>query len=112
MKLHITIDKTEIIATLKDHPTSTDFIAMLPLSLILEDFGGKEKINDLPKKLSITGAPVGSKPSKGDIAYYAPWGNLAIFYQDAPYVNGLIILGKIDANAELIKAARSIIITL
>jgi hypothetical protein len=38
-----------------------------------------EKIGDLPKKLSTDGAPTGSNPNVGDIAYYAPLGNLAIF---------------------------------
>ena len=39
-------------------------------------------------------------PSIGDIAYYAPWGNLAIFYRDFPYSPGLIKLGVIDTGGE------------
>ncbi|WP_394287896.1 cyclophilin-like fold protein [Corynebacterium variabile] len=30
------------------------------------------------------------------IAYYAPWGNLAIFYRDFPRSPGLVILGHIN----------------
>lgn len=32
--------------------------------------------------------------------YYAPWGNLAIFYKDFGYASGLVILGKIDSEVE------------
>lgn len=39
---------------------------------------------------------MGFDPSVGDITYYAPWGNLAIFYKDFGYSNGLINLGRID----------------
>ena len=42
----------------------------------------------------------GSTPSIGDIAYYSPWGNLAIFYRDFRYSSGLIKLGKIDTGIE------------
>ncbi len=34
----------------------------------------------------------------GDIAYYAPWGNLAIFYRDWGYGRGLIKLGTLDSD--------------
>jgi hypothetical protein len=42
----------------------------------------------------------------GDIAYYAPWGNLAIFHKDFGYSDGLIILGKIDGDVDALNAAR------
>ncbi len=60
----------------------------VPLTLTLEDYASTEKISDLPKRVSTEGAPSGSDPSVEDIAFYAPWGNLAIFYRDAGYANG------------------------
>src|SRR6266850_1134575 len=71
-----------------------------------------EKISDLPKRLSTEGAPSGSDPSVGDIAFYAPWGNLAIFYRDAEYANGLIILGKIDGDAAAFNVLGSLKVTI
>jgi hypothetical protein len=38
-----------------------------------------------PRKLSTSGARPGSDPDVGDIAYYAPWGNLALFYRNFGY---------------------------
>jgi hypothetical protein len=96
MKIRITLEDTTLTATLLDNPTSRDFVALLPLSLTLKDYAGTEKVSDLPRRLSTDGAPPGSNPSVGDITYYAPWGNLAIFYEDFGYASGLVILGSLD----------------
>lgn len=67
---------------------------------MLEDYAAVEKISDLPRKLSVDGAPNGFKPSGGDITYYAVWGNLAIFHQRARYAAGLVSLGKLNGDIE------------
>jgi hypothetical protein len=108
MKVRITIGEKVFTAALTDSETARDFVSLLPLTLTLEDYAGTEKISDLPKKLSTKGAPAGSDPSAGDIAYYAPWGNLAIFYKDFGYSNGLIILGKVDGDMEAFNTAGSV----
>ena len=82
MKISIKIQDKVVTATLMDNATSRDFVSLLPMDLTLEDYASTEKISTLPKRLSTEGAPPGSDPSLGDIAYYAPWGNLAIFYKD------------------------------
>jgi hypothetical protein len=58
--------------------------------------------SDLPKRLSIAGAPPGFDPSMGDITYYAPWGNVAFFYKDFGYSTGLVSHGVIDSVAEFL----------
>lgn len=100
MKIRIRIGEKVVTATLNHSQTARDFVSLLPLTLTLEDYAKTEKISYLPRKLSTKGAPAGSDPSIGDIAYYAPWGNLAIFYKNGSYSNGLIILGKIDGDME------------
>ena len=99
-KIKITLEGKEFMATLNDSKTSRDFISLFPLELTLEDYAGTEKIDNLPKRLSTEGAPDGSTPSAGDIAFYAPWGNLALYYKDFRYSTGLIILGKMDKGIE------------
>ena len=99
-KIKIMIGDNSLTATLDDSPTTRDFIALLPLDLTLEDYAGMEKISYLPKKLSKDDSPAGCDPSVGDITYYAPWDNLAIFYNDFGYANGLIKLGKIYQKAD------------
>lgn len=99
-KIKITVGETVLSATLNNSTTSRDFISLLPLTLTLEDYAGTEKISDLPKKLSTEDTPSGSDPSVGDITYYVPWGNLAIFYRDFGYSTGLVIMGKIDSGID------------
>jgi hypothetical protein len=111
-KIRITVGDTVFTATLIDSQTTRDFISLLPLTLTLKDYAGTEKISDLPKKLSTEGAPSGSDPSVGDITYYAPWGNLAIFYRDFGYASGLVILGKIDSGIETFTVPGSVKVTI
>lgn len=104
-KIKITIGSESAIADIYDNPTGRDFLSQMPLTLTLKDYNNTEKISDLPQKLSTKEAPEGSDPSSGDITYYAPWGNLAIFYKDFTYSRGLIILGKIESNPKILEHA-------
>ena len=106
--IKISVGDTIVTATLYDNPTTRDFISLLPLELILEDYAGTEKISYLSKKLSTENTPSGYDPSVGDITYYGPWGNLAIFYNDFGYAKGLIKLGKIDQGIEEFNNASSL----
>lgn len=108
LKIRMTIEGKVIAATLLDNPTARDFASMLPLTLTLKDYAGTEKISDLPRKLKTDSAPSGSKPSAGTIAYYAPWGNLAVFYNDFPYSRGLVRIGSIDADRAVLKRGGSL----
>lgn len=102
MKIRMTVEDKALIATLEDNATSRDFASLLPLKLTLKDYAATEKIADLPRRLSQEGAPAGSTPSIGTIAYYAPWGNLAIFYREAAHANGLIKLGAVESGIEVL----------
>ncbi|MET7695104.1 cyclophilin-like fold protein [Streptomyces sp. NPDC005483] len=111
MNIRLILDGHHIAATLNDSPTARDFAAQLPLTLSLRDFHQAEKIADLPRKLSTSGAPEGADPEVGDLAYYAPWNQLATYYRDAPYATGLVILGHMaDGGAERLATADEITI--
>jgi hypothetical protein len=43
--------------------------------------------------------PSGTTAAAGDIAYYAPWGNLALFYRDFTFSEGLVRLGRLEPGA-------------
>jgi hypothetical protein len=100
MDITLSFNDTELTATLVDSETTQDFLSLLPLTLTLSDYRETEKISDLPRRLSSAGAPEGLDPEVGDITYYAPWGNLAIFYRDFDYSPGLVKLGRIDSGIE------------
>jgi len=112
MKIRLTVDGHSMTATLIDSPTSRDFINLLPLTLTLEDYASTEKIAYLPRKLSEEGAPAGVDPAVGDITYYVPWGNLALFYRDFGYAKGLIKLGHIDDDMAAFNVSGSVKVTI
>ncbi|WP_460063000.1 cyclophilin-like fold protein [Streptomyces sp. YKOK-I1] len=109
MNLRLTIDGHQADATLNDSPTAADFAALLPLTLNLSDFHGKERIADLPRRLSTSGAPDAAEAEPGDLAYYAPWGNLALFYRGSGSSDtGLIILGRVNGVSERLVTATEV----
>jgi hypothetical protein len=100
VELRLRVGGTVLRATMLDSETTRDFISLLPLTLTLSDYAQTEKISDLPRRLSTAGAPDGADPDVGDITYYAPWGNVAIFYRDASHANGLVKLGSIESSVD------------
>jgi len=112
MKICLELDGKNLPATLNDSAAARDLAALLPLTLTLKDYAATEKISDLPRGLSTTAAPAGTKPASGDIAFYAPWGNLAIFYRDADYAAGLIKLGQLDDGVAELRGAGPMNVTI
>jgi hypothetical protein len=112
MKIRLTFDGKAVEATLLDNATAGDLLSLLSMTLTLEDYASTEKIGYPPRKLSTAGAPAGVDPTVGDIAYYAPWGNLAIFYKEFGYSRGLIGLGRFDSGIEALNVPGSLTVTI
>lgn len=112
MKIRFVFDDRTVTATLNDSPSTQDFIAQLPLTVELEDYASTEKIAYLPSKLTKEGAPAGVSSKAGDISYYAPWGNLVVFYKNFGYASGLINLGKVDGDLSRFTSGGSMKVTI
>lgn len=102
MRIQVIVGNETLPATLDDTKVARDFAALLPLELSLRDYHGIEKIADLPRKLDTSNAPESYSPRAGDITYYAPWGNLAIFYRPFTTSSGLVRLGAFDGPIEVL----------
>lgn len=90
---------------------ASDIRTLLPIAFTLEDYSGTEKICYLPRKLDTRNEPGGMDPEVGYLAYYAPWGNLAVFYRDFRFSEGLILLGKLDSGSDRFAVAGSLKVT-
>jgi hypothetical protein len=99
MDIELVLENIKLRGTLDDTAAGRDFASLLPLILTLTDFHATEKISDLPRRLSTEDAPAGTAASAGDITYYAPWGNVALFYRDIAYSDGLVRLGCLAPGA-------------
>ncbi|AGA67560.1 hypothetical protein BPP43_12110 [Brachyspira pilosicoli P43/6/78] len=102
-RIKLTFEGNEIYAVITNSKAGNDFLSLLPLSVKAEDFNSTEKIFYLSKKLNIENEPDGINPKAGDITYYAPWGNIAIFYKNFRYSNNLIYLGKFENTSDVEK---------
>ncbi|WP_432790320.1 cyclophilin-like fold protein [Brevibacterium sp. K11IcPPYGO002] len=85
----------------QDSPATRDFVAMLPMTLELEEFNGREKIADLPRELDYEGSP-GSDPEDGDLIFFVPWGNIGFYYNTdgIGYSDDTLHLGTFKASDE------------
>lgn len=109
MDIRVTLDGRPVEATLHDSPAARDLASLLPLTMDLKDFHASERIGYLPRRLTTDNAPEPATAKAGDIAYYAPWGNLALFYEDGPSASAdLLILGHIDADPGRLAGAEHI----
>ncbi len=100
-RIKLTVNGNEVFVRLDDNVASRDFLEMLPLTLTFEDFNNTEKIATLPTELSTEGLPSEYTPAIGDFSYYAPWGNVSVFYKDFRYSNSLYKLGTIESGTEI-----------
>lgn len=98
VRIRITIGDKVLDGTLAENPAAAALIDQLPLTLAFKDLNGVEKIADIPEELTMDRMPKGDDPDVGDIGYYAPWGNLVLYYGDVGYWNGIARIGRIHGD--------------
>ncbi|MDO5632587.1 MAG: cyclophilin-like fold protein [Paracoccus sp. (in: a-proteobacteria)] len=91
--------------TLNDSATARDFAALLPLDIELSDYNRVEKVFSLPRRLTTQGAPEGYDPAPGDVALFAPWGNIVLYYGDAPWYRGIVPIGRFGGDLDALSRA-------
>lgn len=108
-KIKITVNKIEVEAILNSSEMCRDFISLLPLDLTMKDLFCREKFANLPRSISENGSQI-QNYEVGDIAYWAPGRDIAIFYrQDGQRMNeGLYKLGRVQRDIELFDTPGSV----
>jgi hypothetical protein len=105
--IRITFGDTQLTGTLSENATARDLAAQLPLTLTFRDHNSVEKTAPLPRELSLDGAPNGHDPTAGDIGYWAPDGDLVLYYADgAPYFDGIVRIGAFDGDLRTLEHQR------
>ena len=84
---------------LNGNDAARSFASRLPVKLQFEDFGRTERIAYLNPKLEVGDAPTRTNPVTGDITYYIPWGNIAVFVRDFRPSESLVPLGRLTEEA-------------
>lgn len=108
MQIIVRADGSMTVFALNDSPAAKALYDQLPLSIDVENYGRNEKIFYPPKQLPTADAPPADARA-GTLAYYAPWGNVVMFYADFGTARGLYALGHAVSGAERIKEMSGIV---
>jgi hypothetical protein len=114
VKLRIKARDVVLSATLVDSSTARDFVALLPLTLTMNDLFGREKFGSLPRPLAAGGDRTHTYEI-GDIAYWSPGPDIAIYYRDDGQRipdPGIVLVAKITAGVEALRVAGSMVVTI
>ena len=114
MKISLRIENKALTATLINGKTAQDFVSLLPLTLTMNDLFGREKFAHLPRAISTEGKRTHTY-EVGDIAYWSPGPDVAIYYQhDGEKIPnpGIIVIGKIDSGVAVLDVAGSVKVTI
>jgi flavodoxin len=104
VKIRITIGNRAVTATMFDNVTAREFIAMLPLTLTMDDHFTKEKYSRISKPISATNNQTDYRT--GDLVYWQPDKGIAIYYRHDgnPIRNpGITVLGHIDGSLDVFR---------
>ena len=102
MKIIVKVGDKALTATLIDSKTAKDLVSLLPLTLTMNDLFGREKFGHLPRPISTDGKRTHTY-EVGDIAYWSPGPDVAIYYRaDGERIPnpGIIVIGKLDSGVE------------
>ena len=114
VKLRLKVADRTITATLIDSESARDFVSLLPLTLTMNDSFHREKFGHLPRAIS-TGGRRTHTYAVGEIAYWAPGPDVALYYRDdgEEIPNpGIIVIGRIDSGVEALDVPGSIRMTI
>lgn len=102
MEIRVTANGKTTVFELNNSQAARDLYVQLPLSIEVENYSDNEKIFYPPKKLNTTDTPLADAEA-GTLAYYAPWGDVVMFYGSFGSAAGLYELGHAVSGSEHIE---------
>lgn len=98
-QISVTCGDTQVVYELNDSPAAQSLLSQLPLTVEVEDFSTNEKVFYPPQELDTTDIPL-AEGGAGTLAYYAPWGDVVLFYDSFSANGSLYELGEAVSGAE------------
>jgi fermentation-respiration switch protein FrsA (DUF1100 family)/quercetin dioxygenase-like cupin family protein len=102
MRISVEGNGKTVVFELNDAQAAKELYGQLPLTVDVEDYSDNEKIFYPPEKLNTTKTPL-ADAEVGTLAYYAPWGDVVMFFDSFVSADGLYELGKVVTGGEHIK---------
>lgn len=98
-QISVTCGDMQVVYELNDSPTAQSLLSQLPLTVEVEDFSTNEKVFYPPQELDTSDTPL-AEGGAGTLAYYAPWGDVVLFYDSFSANSSLFELGEAVSGAE------------
>jgi hypothetical protein len=114
MQIRLTVNDKTITAKVIESPTARDFISLLPLTLTMNDLFKREKFGHLPRTIS-TDSKHAHTYALGDIAYWSPGPDIAIYYHyDGERIPdpGVVVIAKIGAGLDVLDVSGAVKVTM
>jgi hypothetical protein len=102
VRIAVSIGGQSLTGTLANNRAAHDFAAQLPLDLTMDDLFGREKFARIPEPVD-QGVRRTWRYRAGDIAYWSPRQDIAIYYREDGEIippPGLIPIGRLDGSIE------------
>lgn len=103
-RIRVQANGNTIVFELNDSQAAQALYEQLPLTVEVENFSTNEKIFYPPEELAVANTPAAESGDAGILAYYAPWGDVVLFYDDFRSASGLYELGHAVSGSEHISA--------
>ncbi len=100
-QISVQFGENTVIYELNDSPAADSLYEQLPITTEVEDFSTNEKIFYPSQELDTSDSPV-AEGGAGTLAYYAPWGDVVMFYDDYSANSSLFELGQAVSGGEQI----------
>lgn len=101
-RISIESNGNTIIFELNNSQAAQDLYDQLPLSVESEDYSDNEKSFYPSEDLNVSDAPE-AEGGAGVLAYYEPWGDVVMFYDDFDSSDSLYELGRVVSGSEWIE---------
>lgn len=110
MKINVNDGTYSITFELNNSSAASDLYSQLPLTIKVENYSDDEKIF-YPKKLNTADTPKADAKA-GTLGYFAPWGDVVMYYRDFGSYSGLYELGQaVSGKEDIEKLSGNITIT-
>lgn len=103
MRINVSDGSNEVIYELNNSSASVDLYNQLPMEIEVEDYSTNEKIFYPKNELNVEDTSEASSGGRGVLAYYEPWGDVVMFYDNYSSASGLYVLGEATEGSNLIE---------
>lgn len=103
MKIKVTSGNASVVFELNNTTAAKSLYDQLPIEVNVDNYSNNEKVFDPKIPLKRGSNNIEGNCPVGTIAWFSPWGNIAMYYGKAPSWNGLYLMGKAVEGVDKIK---------